>query len=68
MADSLMSKLASGGYPALYTYENYLAWQLPVLWMPQFDQQISAVNDKLQGVCPQDPDGNIYPESWYFIK
>jgi peptide/nickel transport system substrate-binding protein len=67
-ADALMAKLPAGGYPALYAYEDYLAQQLPVLWMPQFDSQISAVSDKLQGVYPQDPDGNIYPEDWYFVK
>jgi peptide/nickel transport system substrate-binding protein len=67
-ADSLMTKLAAGGYPALYSYENYVARQLPMLWMPQFDQQISAVSSKLKGVYPQDPDGNIYPENWYFVK
>jgi peptide/nickel transport system substrate-binding protein len=66
--DALMAKLPAGGYPALYAYEDYLAQQLPVLWMPQFDSQISAVSDKLQGVYPQDPDGNIYPENWYFVK
>jgi peptide/nickel transport system substrate-binding protein len=67
-ADALMAKLPSGGYPALYAYENYLAKQLPVLWMPQLDGQISAVNSNLRGVYPQDPDGNIYPENWYFVK
>jgi peptide/nickel transport system substrate-binding protein len=67
-ADSLMSNLASGGFQALYSYQNYLAKQLPVLWMPQFDQQISAVNSKLRGVFPQDPDTNVYPENWYFVK
>jgi peptide/nickel transport system substrate-binding protein len=67
-ANSLMSKLGSGGLPALYTYENYLAKQLPGLWMPQTDAQISAVNSKLKGVLPQDPDGNMYPEDWYFVK
>jgi peptide/nickel transport system substrate-binding protein len=67
-ANGLISKLGSGGYPALYAYEDYLAKQLPVLWMPQLDAQISAVNNKLHGVYPQDPDGNIYPENWYFTK
>jgi len=67
-ADSLMSNLASGGFQALYSYQNYLAKQLPVLWMPQFDQQISAVNSNLRGVFPQDPDTNLYPENWYFVK
>jgi peptide/nickel transport system substrate-binding protein len=67
-ADSLMAGLAAGGYPALQRYENYIAKQLPMLWMPQFDEQISAVSGKLQGTYPQDPDGNIYPENWYFVK
>ncbi len=67
-ANSLINKLASGGYPALYAYQNYLSKQLPVLWMPQLDAQISAVNSKLKGVYPQDPLGNIYPENWYYVK
>jgi peptide/nickel transport system substrate-binding protein len=67
-ADALMAKLPSGGYQALYAYENYLAQQLPVLWMPQFDFQISAVASTLRGVYPQDPLTNIYPENWYFVK
>jgi len=67
-ANALISKLGSGGYPALYAYEDYIAKELPMLWMPQLDEQISAVNSKLQGTYPQDPDGNIYPENWYFVK
>ncbi len=67
-ANALISKLGSGGYPALYAYENYIAKQLPMIWMPQLDEQISAVSSKLQGTYPQDPDGNIYPENWYFVK
>ncbi len=67
-ADQLISKLHSGGLPALDTYENYLAKNLPVLWMPQFDVQVSAVSSNLKGVLPQDPLSNIYPENWYFTK
>jgi peptide/nickel transport system substrate-binding protein len=67
-ADALINKLESGGYPALYNYEDYIAKQLPMLWLPQLDSQISAVSDKLMGTQPQDPDGNIYPENWYFVK
>jgi acyl CoA:acetate/3-ketoacid CoA transferase alpha subunit len=48
--------------------ENYIAKQLPMIWMPQLDEQISAVSSKLQGTYPQDPDGNVYPENWYFVK
>jgi peptide/nickel transport system substrate-binding protein len=67
-ADALINNLASGGYNALYKYEDYIAKQLPMLWLPQLDAQISAVSDKLQGTNPQDPDGNIYAENWYFVK
>jgi peptide/nickel transport system substrate-binding protein len=67
-ADSLMNKLGSGGLSALYAYQNYLSKQLPGLWMPQTDTAISAVNNKLKGVLPQDPLENIYPENWYFVK
>ncbi|HTX82896.1 MAG TPA: peptide ABC transporter substrate-binding protein [Streptosporangiaceae bacterium] len=67
-ANSLISKLPSGGDPALYSYQDYIAKQLPMLWMPQLDEQISAVNGKLKGVYPQDPLGNIYPENWYYVK
>jgi peptide/nickel transport system substrate-binding protein len=67
-ADTLINQLGSGGIPAFYSYENYLAKQLPGLWMPQPDDQISAVNSKLQGWSPQDPENNLYPEDWYFVK
>jgi peptide/nickel transport system substrate-binding protein len=67
-ADALIGDLGSGGIPALYSYENYLATQLPGLWMPEMDSQITAVTNKLKGVLPQDPVGNIYPENWYFVK
>jgi peptide/nickel transport system substrate-binding protein len=67
-ADSLISQLASGGTPAFYAYENYLAKQLPGLWMPEMDTEISAVSSTLKGALPPDPLGNIYPEDWYFVK
>lgn len=63
-ADRLIGRLHSGGMPALYAYENYLSKDLPVLWMPQFDAQVSAVITTLRGALPQDPLGNIYPENW----
>ncbi len=67
-ADAMMNKLGSGGLSALYSYQNYLAKQLPGLWMPQTDTAIAAVNGKLKGVLPLDPLENIYPQNWYFVK
>lgn len=67
-ADTLISRLHTGGLPALYAYENYLSKNLPVLWMPQLDNQISAISNNLRGTVPQDPLGNIYPENWYLTR
>jgi peptide/nickel transport system substrate-binding protein len=67
-ADAYIANLGSGGISALHTYENYLSVQLPGLWMPEMDSQITAVTSTLRGVLPQDPVGNIYPEDWYFVK
>jgi peptide/nickel transport system substrate-binding protein len=66
--DALIGQLGLGGISAFHAYENYLAGQLPGLWMPQTDTQISAVTNKLHGALPQDPLSNIYPEDWYFVK
>ncbi len=67
-ADTLIDRLGDGSLSNLYSYQNYLATQLPGLWMPQPDTQISAINSKLKGVTPQDPLENLYPENWYFVK
>jgi peptide/nickel transport system substrate-binding protein len=67
-ADTLIGRLGSGGTQALYAYQDYLAKQLPGLWMPQTDTAISAVNSKLRGVFPLDPLQNVYPEDWYLVK
>ncbi|HXY43089.1 MAG TPA: ABC transporter substrate-binding protein, partial [Acidimicrobiales bacterium] len=64
-ADQLIDGLQSGGYSAIYTYENYLAKQLPAIWMPEIDVQVSAVSNALGGALPQDPLTNIYPENWF---
>jgi peptide/nickel transport system substrate-binding protein len=52
------------GTGVLHTYENYLAKQLPVIWLPTGYYQISAIKDQLKGTLPQDPNVQIYPEQW----
>ncbi len=44
--------------------ENFFAKNLPVLYLPQFSNQISVVKNTLHGWQPQDPVGNIYPQNW----
>ena len=46
-----------------YKYENYLSTQLPVIWQPAPDYQISALSKSLTGVV-QSPEENFTPENW----
>jgi peptide/nickel transport system substrate-binding protein len=57
-----------GGRAAMRRYENYAAKQLPDLWFPEADYQISAVKKTLRGVTPQNPEEDITPENWYFTS
>jgi peptide/nickel transport system substrate-binding protein len=52
----------------LGTYEDYLAQQVPVLWMPQPVYQISEISTKLHGALPQSPIDGLTPENWYLTK
>ncbi len=49
---------------ALYAYEDYIATDLPVIWMPNSDVQLSEISTSLKGALPQDPLLQIYPENW----
>jgi len=55
------------GTSVLYKYENYLALQLPVVWQPDPDFQISEISNKLTGVT-QSPLLNFTPEFWKLAK
>jgi peptide/nickel transport system substrate-binding protein len=56
----------SNDVSALYRYEDYLAQQLPVVWIPVADAQLALVKKTLHGWDPQDPLLQLYPENWYF--
>lgn len=66
-ADSLIAATVHGS-ASLTAFENYLADQVPVLWMPQPVNQISEISTKLHGVLPQSPIGSLNPENWSFSK
>ena len=64
-ADSLINAtLTQPGLGPMYTYENYLAKQVPVIYLPTPAYQITVYKTKLKGVPPQDPSLNLYPERW----
>jgi peptide/nickel transport system substrate-binding protein len=58
----------SGAMSDFYNYENYLGKQLPLMWMPEILLQVSAVQSKLVGWYPQQPQLDITPETWKFVS
>jgi peptide/nickel transport system substrate-binding protein len=67
--DALIGKtLTSGNLQYMYTWQNYLAPDLPVMWEPLGAYQLTEVANNLKGALPQSPTLSINPENWYFVK
>ncbi|MGO8959045.1 MAG: peptide ABC transporter substrate-binding protein [Streptosporangiaceae bacterium] len=49
---------------ALDRYQKYLAQQLPVLWQPNYDYQLTLIRTGINGVTPQSPVLQIIPSQW----
>jgi len=60
--------LTSASTQTLFTWQDYLAEQLPVIWQPLGVYQLTEVNNSLRGVIPQSTTLSINPENWYFVK
>jgi peptide/nickel transport system substrate-binding protein len=67
--NSMINKtLTSSNLQYMYDWQDYLSTQLPVIWQPNADYQLTEVANNLQGVGPQSPTLSINPENWYFVK
>ena len=67
--DSLINDtLTSNSVQPLYTWQDYLAQQIPVIWQPNGVYQLTEVVSNLGGVTPQSSTLNINPEDWFFTK
>jgi peptide/nickel transport system substrate-binding protein len=67
--DAMIKKtLTSGNLSYLYQWQDYLAKQLPMIWMPNGVAQLSEIADNLRGVTPQSPTLGLTPENWYFVN
>ncbi len=67
--DSLIQKtLTSSSSQLMYDWQDYLAPQLPMMWQPNADYQLTEVSGNLRGATPQSPTLSINPENWYFVK
>jgi hypothetical protein len=60
--------LTSSNLSYMYTWQDYLATQLPFEWQPFPAYQITEVANNLKGVIPQSSTLSINPENWYFVK
>ena len=67
--DSMINKtLTSSNLAYMYTWQDYLSAQLPMIWQPEADYQLTEVTGNLKGVTPLSPTLSITPENWYFVK
>jgi peptide/nickel transport system substrate-binding protein len=60
--------LNSNNPSAFFKYENYLAKQLPWLWMPTPPYQLTMIKSTLKGVDPQNGYLQLTPENYYFTE
>lgn len=64
-ADSLInSTLTEPGLAPMFKYQNYIAQQVPVIYLPTPVYQVTVYKTGWKGVIPQDPSLNLYPETW----
>jgi len=54
----------SDSVEAMHVYENYMARDLPAIWIPVEDYALAEINKALKGASPLDPLLEIYPEAW----
>jgi peptide/nickel transport system substrate-binding protein len=60
--------LVSTDLSYMYSWQDYLATQVPLIWQPNAPYQVTEVANNLQGVTPQEPTLNLTPEDWYFTS
>ena len=64
---NILATVTNGSSSSMFKYENYLEDQLPVIWQPKADSQISEISTSLKGVT-QSPTLNFTPENWTITK
>jgi peptide/nickel transport system substrate-binding protein len=68
-ADELIDRsVTSNDLDDLYEYQDYIAEQVPVIWMPSFPVRLLEVANGLRGVEPLNPYLMLTPEHWYYVR
>jgi peptide/nickel transport system substrate-binding protein len=67
--DAMIQKtLTSTNLSYMYSWQDYLAKQLPVEWQVNAPYLISEVTNNLKGFLPQSSTLTLNPENWYYVK
>jgi peptide/nickel transport system substrate-binding protein len=68
-SDKLIEATIKSDDPStLGAYQEGLAKDLPVIWFPTQNWQVSAIKQGLEGATPQDPGLTIDPTPWHFAE
>ncbi len=66
-ADELIARtLQSDALEELFAYQDFVAEQAPVIWMPNVPVRLLEVANDLRGVVPLNPFGMLTPEDWHY--
>ncbi|MGF1425976.1 ABC transporter substrate-binding protein [Kitasatospora sp. LaBMicrA B282] len=65
--DELIDRTLAGDDLAdFHAFQDRIAAQAPVIWMPNLPARLLEVDRRLRGVEPLNPYGPINPEDWYY--
>jgi peptide/nickel transport system substrate-binding protein len=67
--DAMIDKtLTSTNLSYMYSWQNYLATQLPVEWQVNAPYLVAEIANNLKGVTPESTTLTLNPENWYYVK
>jgi peptide/nickel transport system substrate-binding protein len=67
--DAMIEKtLTSTNLSYMYSWQNYMATQLPVQWQVNAPYLVAEIANNLKGVTPMSTTLTLNPEDWYFVK
>jgi peptide/nickel transport system substrate-binding protein len=67
--DAMIEKtLTSTNLSYMYSWQDYLATQLPVEWQVNAPYLVAEIANNLKGVTPMSTTLTLNPENWYFVK
>jgi peptide/nickel transport system substrate-binding protein len=67
--DAMIDKtLTSTNLSYMYSWQDYLAKQLPVEWQVNAPYEVNEIVNNLKGATPESTTLSLNPENWYFTK